>query len=30
MTTSIPQNAAQERTSDEYTPKKADKFSFGL
>lgn len=30
MTTSIPQNAAHERTSDEYAPKKADKFSFGL
>ena len=30
MTTSIPQNAAHERTSDEYAPKKSDKFSFGL
>jgi xylose isomerase len=26
----IPQNAVYERTSDEYTPKKSDKFSFGL
>jgi xylose isomerase len=30
MTTSIPQNATHERTSDEYAPKKSDKFSFGL
>ena len=30
MTTSIPQHAAREWTSDEYTPKKEDKFSFGL
>src|SRR2546421_9491624 len=30
MTTSIPHNAARERSSDEYTPKKEDKFTFGL
>src|SRR6201987_32945 len=30
MTTPRPQNAARERTSDEYTPKKSDQFSFGL
>ena len=30
MTTSIPQNEAREWTSDEYTPRKEDKFSFGL
>jgi xylose isomerase len=30
MTTSIPQHAAHEWTSDEYTPSKEDKFSFGL
>jgi xylose isomerase len=30
MTTSIPQNATHERASDEYAPKKSDKFSFGL
>jgi len=30
MTTSIPQNAAHEGTSDEYAPRKEEKFSFGL
>src|SRR5947209_9577453 len=30
MTTSIPQNEAREWTSDEYAPRKEDKFSFGL
>jgi len=30
MTTSIPQNAAREWTSDEYAPRKEEKFSFGL
>src|SRR5437016_3710686 len=30
MTTSIPQNAAHEGTSDEYAPRKEDKFSFYL
>jgi hypothetical protein len=30
MTTSLPQNTAHEQRSDEYTPKKEDKFSFGL
>ena len=30
MTTSVPQSAPRELTSDEYAPKKEDKFSFGL
>lgn len=30
MTTSKPQNAAHEQTSDEYAPRKEEKFSFGL
>src|SRR5260370_1850761 len=30
MMTSVPQNAAREWTSDEYTPRKEEKFSFGL
>src|SRR2546421_7063135 len=30
MTTSIPQNAAHEGTSDEYAPRKEEKFTFGL
>src|SRR5258708_13553756 len=30
MTTSIPHNVAREGSSDEYTPKKEDKFTFGL
>ncbi len=30
MTTSVPQNLPREWTSDEYAPKKEDKFSFGL
>ncbi|GAC1556393.1 MAG: xylose isomerase [Ktedonobacteraceae bacterium] len=30
MTTSLPQNIAHEQSSDAYTPKKEDKFSFGL
>ena len=30
MTTSIPQNESREWTSDEYAPRKEDKFSFGL
>src|SRR5258708_20279778 len=30
MTTSVPQNAAREWTSDEYAPRKEEKFSFGL
>jgi xylose isomerase len=30
MTTSVPQSAPREWTSDEYAPKKEDKFSFGL
>jgi xylose isomerase len=30
MTTSVPQNAPRESTSDQYAPKKEDKFSFGL
>src|SRR5438105_7701707 len=30
MTTSVPQNATREWTSDEYAPRKEDKFSFGL
>ncbi len=30
MTTSIPHNVAREGTSDEYTPRKEDKFTFGL
>src|SRR5947207_12669382 len=30
MTTSVPGNVASEGTSDEYAPRKEDKFSFGL
>ncbi|HLI05626.1 MAG TPA: xylose isomerase [Ktedonobacteraceae bacterium] len=30
MSTSTPQNATYEQTSDQYAPKKTDKFSFGL
>ena len=30
MTTSVPRNAAQEWTSEEYAPRKEDKFTFGL
>jgi len=30
MTTSVPQHAAHEWTSDEYVPRKEEKFSFGL
>src|SRR5436853_5782060 len=30
MSTSIPQNAVHERASDEYAPRKEDKFTFGL
>src|SRR5881296_3824427 len=30
MTTSIPHNVAREGTSDQYTPRKEDKFTFGL
>ncbi len=30
MTTSIPHNVAREGSSDEYTPRKEDKFTFGL
>src|SRR6059058_3627546 len=30
MTTSVPQNAVHERASDEYAPRKEDKFTFGL
>ena len=30
MTTSIPKNVAQEGSSDEYAPRKEDKFTFGL
>ena len=30
MTTSVPENVASEGTSDEYEPRKEDKFSFGL
>ena len=30
MTTSVPENVASEGTSDEYAPRKEDKFSFGL